>query len=198
MLVLFKTYLKETRDFLLIFVSFISVSPLPLVPSPFMVSGDSLSYHNNRVFSTKDRDPAPFITRCAMSYRGGWWYKNCHEANLNGLYGIDVKHQVTIRLTGSVTLNPQCLFVSHILQVTTDAMIYCIYDDTVFMFGWFLWCFHRLGPHNLLSLKSQFWMKFWIFGIIKTCFLTAFWKIILYYFRMGIFLLQNHIKWRIS
>ncbi|KAM9737799.1 tenascin isoform 2-T2 [Menidia menidia] len=56
-------------------------------------AGDSLSYHNNRVFSTKDRDPAPFITRCAMSYRGGWWYKNCHEANLNGLYGIDVQHQ---------------------------------------------------------------------------------------------------------
>ncbi|XP_034456486.1 tenascin-X isoform X1 [Hippoglossus hippoglossus] len=56
-------------------------------------AGDSLSYHNNRVFSTKDRDPSPFITRCAMSYRGGWWYQNCHEANLNGLYGIDVKHQ---------------------------------------------------------------------------------------------------------
>lgn len=60
-----------------------------------MVLGDSLTYHNNAVFSTKDRDPMPFITRCAMSYRGGWWYKNCHEANLNGLYGIDVKHQVT-------------------------------------------------------------------------------------------------------
>ncbi|GLD59520.1 tenascin-like protein, partial [Lates japonicus] len=56
-------------------------------------AGDSLTYHNDRIFSTKDRDPAPFITRCAMSYRGGWWYKNCHEANLNGLYGIDVKHQ---------------------------------------------------------------------------------------------------------
>ncbi|KAM9839053.1 LOW QUALITY PROTEIN: tenascin-R-like [Aulostomus maculatus] len=59
-------------------------------------AGDSLSYHNNRIFSTRDRDPAPFITRCAMSYRGGWWYKNCHEANLNGLYGIDVKHQGVI------------------------------------------------------------------------------------------------------
>ncbi|KAI3358973.1 hypothetical protein L3Q82_015347 [Scortum barcoo] len=59
-------------------------------------AGDSLSYHNNRIFTTKDRDPVSFITRCAMSYRGGWWYKNCHEANLNGLYGIDVKHQGVI------------------------------------------------------------------------------------------------------
>ncbi|TDH03682.1 hypothetical protein EPR50_G00144440 [Perca flavescens] len=59
-------------------------------------AGDSLSYHNQRVFSTKDRDPAPFITRCAMSYRGGWWYKNCHEANLNGVYGINVHHQGVI------------------------------------------------------------------------------------------------------
>ncbi|XP_068188397.1 tenascin-like isoform X1 [Antennarius striatus] len=62
-------------------------------------AGDSLSYHSNRVFSTKDRDPTPFITRCAMSYRGGWWYKNCHEANLNGLYGIAVKHQGVIWTT---------------------------------------------------------------------------------------------------
>lgn len=59
-------------------------------------AGDSLSYHNHRIFSTKDRDLAPFITRCAMSYRGGWWYKNCHEANLNGLYGINTKHQGVI------------------------------------------------------------------------------------------------------
>uniref|UniRef100_A0A3Q4HU64 Tenascin XB n=1 Tax=Neolamprologus brichardi TaxID=32507 RepID=A0A3Q4HU64_NEOBR len=61
-----------------------------------IVSGDSLSYHNNRIFSTKDRDLAPFITRCALSYRGGWWYKNCHEANLNGVYGINTKHQGVI------------------------------------------------------------------------------------------------------
>uniref|UniRef100_A0A672G769 Tenascin XB n=1 Tax=Salarias fasciatus TaxID=181472 RepID=A0A672G769_SALFA len=56
-------------------------------------AGDSFSYHNGRIFSTRDRDPAPFITRCAMSYRGGWWYKNCHQANLNGLYGVGVRHQ---------------------------------------------------------------------------------------------------------
>ncbi|XP_047461489.1 tenascin isoform X2 [Mugil cephalus] len=59
-------------------------------------AGDSLSYHNNRIFSTKDRDPMSFITSCALSYRGGWWYKNCHEANLNGVYGIDINHQGVI------------------------------------------------------------------------------------------------------
>uniref|UniRef100_A0A667Y2W5 Tenascin XB n=1 Tax=Myripristis murdjan TaxID=586833 RepID=A0A667Y2W5_9TELE len=62
-------------------------------------AGDSMSYHNTRPFSTKDRDLMPFITRCAMSYRGGWWYKNCHEANLNGRYGVDVQHQGIIWTT---------------------------------------------------------------------------------------------------
>ncbi|XP_037548970.1 tenascin [Nematolebias whitei] len=59
-------------------------------------AGDSLSFHNNRIFSTKDRDPTPGIIRCAISYQGGWWYNNCHESNLNGLYGIDFKHQGVI------------------------------------------------------------------------------------------------------
>ncbi|XP_071230100.1 tenascin-like [Salvelinus alpinus] len=59
-------------------------------------AGDSMSYHNARMFSTRDRDPTPFITRCAMSYKGGWWYKNCHEANLNGLYDTSVNHQGVI------------------------------------------------------------------------------------------------------
>ena len=62
-----------------------------------------MTYHNGRLFSTKDRDPSPFITRCAMSYRGGWWYKNCHEANLNGVYGIDVNHQVLAEHTNVKT-----------------------------------------------------------------------------------------------
>uniref|UniRef100_A0A8C1ZTC4 Tenascin n=1 Tax=Cyprinus carpio TaxID=7962 RepID=A0A8C1ZTC4_CYPCA len=59
-------------------------------------AGDSLTYHNGRPFSTRDRDPQPFITRCAMSYRGGWWYKNCHEANLNGLYNTNTHQQGVI------------------------------------------------------------------------------------------------------
>ncbi|KAL6473451.1 hypothetical protein MHYP_G00170120 [Metynnis hypsauchen] len=59
-------------------------------------AGDSMTYHDRRPFSTRDRDPQPFITRCAMSYKGGWWYKNCHEANLNGLYNTHTNHQGVI------------------------------------------------------------------------------------------------------
>ncbi|XP_046714990.1 tenascin isoform X3 [Silurus meridionalis] len=59
-------------------------------------AGDSMQYHDKRPFSTFDRDPQPLITRCAMSYKGGWWYRNCHEANLNGLYDTHTNHQGVI------------------------------------------------------------------------------------------------------
>ncbi|XP_030062602.1 tenascin-R [Microcaecilia unicolor] len=50
-------------------------------------SGDSLSYHQGRPFSTKDRDNDAAVTSCALSYHGAWWFKNCHRTNLNGKYG---------------------------------------------------------------------------------------------------------------
>ncbi|XP_069093349.1 tenascin-X isoform X13 [Pleurodeles waltl] len=56
-------------------------------------AGDSLSYHNNMIFSTRDRDRNKHIMPCSISYRGAWWYKNCHYANLNGLYGNNKDHQ---------------------------------------------------------------------------------------------------------
>uniref|UniRef100_A0A8C6QFZ3 Tenascin XB n=1 Tax=Nannospalax galili TaxID=1026970 RepID=A0A8C6QFZ3_NANGA len=45
------------------------------------------------VFSARDRDPNNLLISCAVSYRGAWWYRNCHYANLNGLYGSTVDHQ---------------------------------------------------------------------------------------------------------
>ncbi|CAM5159537.1 unnamed protein product [Eretmochelys imbricata] len=56
-------------------------------------AGDALSYHSGSVFSTRDRDPSRLLIPCAVSYRGAWWYRNCHYANLNGLYGSGRDHQ---------------------------------------------------------------------------------------------------------
>ncbi|KAK2903267.1 hypothetical protein Q8A67_007980 [Cirrhinus molitorella] len=52
----------------------------------FGTAGDSMKYHNGRPFSTKDKDPNILSIHCAKAYMGGWWYKNCYKANLNGLY----------------------------------------------------------------------------------------------------------------
>ena len=56
------------------------------------ILGDSLSYHNNRQFSTKDRDnDKSSIVNCAVHLHGAWWYKYCYTSNLNGKYFRDRK-----------------------------------------------------------------------------------------------------------
>ncbi|NP_001091362.1 uncharacterized protein LOC100037204 precursor [Xenopus laevis] len=50
-------------------------------------AGDSLSWHKNHSFSTKDRDnDIYFEGSCAQRYKGAWWYTKCHSSNLNALY----------------------------------------------------------------------------------------------------------------
>ncbi|XP_071008672.1 tenascin isoform X5 [Oncorhynchus clarkii lewisi] len=50
-------------------------------------AGDSMTYHHGRPFSTYDNDNDIAVTNCALSYKGAFWYKNCHRVNLMGKYG---------------------------------------------------------------------------------------------------------------
>lgn len=62
----------------------------------FVLSGDSMRYHNSRPFSSWDKNPDPLGIHCARSYMGGWWYKNCYKTNLNGIYGANHDNQVRL------------------------------------------------------------------------------------------------------
>ncbi|GFR62554.1 ficolin-1 [Elysia marginata] len=42
-----------------------------------------LSYSNNAKFSTFDNDNDDSSRQCAVSYKGGWWYKSCEYSKLN-------------------------------------------------------------------------------------------------------------------
>jgi len=49
--------------------------------------GDSLQQrHNGHRFSTFDNDKDIDASNCAERFKGGWWYTNCHDSNLNTLY----------------------------------------------------------------------------------------------------------------
>ena len=70
-------------------------------------AGDSLAYHNNMAFSTKDRDNDRRSSNCAVQFTGAWWYNSCHRSNLNGKYlgdKIDDQGAVWGRFKGSLSL----------------------------------------------------------------------------------------------
>ncbi|KAK3796671.1 hypothetical protein RRG08_008442 [Elysia crispata] len=51
-------------------------------------TGYGLSYSDNSPFSTFDEDNDESSLNCAEKYHGAWWYKSCHDSNLNGLWGV--------------------------------------------------------------------------------------------------------------
>ncbi|XP_028663503.1 angiopoietin-related protein 7 [Erpetoichthys calabaricus] len=48
--------------------------------------GDSLRYHNNTNFSTKNKDNDKCVDDCAQLRKGGYWYNCCTDSNLNGVF----------------------------------------------------------------------------------------------------------------
>jgi syndecan 4 len=46
-----------------------------------------MEYHNGQQFSTFDQDNDWQRSSCAVDKHGAWWYKYCHNSNLNGKYG---------------------------------------------------------------------------------------------------------------
>ncbi|CAN9505580.1 unnamed protein product [Ophioblennius macclurei] len=49
-------------------------------------AGDSLSWHNDKAFTTLDRDKDGYNGNCAHYQKGGWWYHMCAHSNLNGVW----------------------------------------------------------------------------------------------------------------
>ncbi|XP_076321606.1 uncharacterized protein LOC143231022 isoform X2 [Tachypleus tridentatus] len=48
--------------------------------------GDSLSYHNDTYFSTKDKF---HNNQCSNTHQAAWWFKDCTKCLLNGIYQSD-------------------------------------------------------------------------------------------------------------
>ena len=45
---------------------------------------DAFAYNNGQYFSTYDRDNEASSYHCGYMAQGGWWYRSCTNANLNG------------------------------------------------------------------------------------------------------------------
>lgn len=52
------------------------------------IGHDYFRHHLDMDFSTSDADNDVSESNCAAKYGGGgWWYKNCYDSNLNGIFG---------------------------------------------------------------------------------------------------------------
>lgn len=76
----------------------------------FLHLGNSLGYESGMMFTTKDQDNDRYSTNCSRIRFGGWWYKDCAYANLNGRYA------------SSAVKNPNYIYWYLWLSRTTEAL----------------------------------------------------------------------------
>ena len=57
-------------------------------------AGDALSKHRGMPFSTSDVDYTALA--CVASHPGGWWFENCLDSNLNGVFTSPSNSESTI------------------------------------------------------------------------------------------------------
>lgn len=100
--------------------------------------GDSMTYHQGRPFSTYDNDNDIAVTNCALSYKGAFWYKNCHRVNLMGKYG-DKSHSKV------------CIMLSRLFQIVT--LVINILASI-------------LNKYLLLPIKFSFWYILVFFKVL--------------------------------
>ena len=55
-------------------------------------AGDAFVNHDGEKFSTPDEDNDSAATHCADTHSSGWWYHDCHDSHLNGIYYWDGTH----------------------------------------------------------------------------------------------------------
>jgi len=51
-----------------------------------LFKGNSMWRQVGQMFSTRDQDNDKWPNACAVTYKGVWWYRYCHDSNLNGEY----------------------------------------------------------------------------------------------------------------
>ena len=51
-------------------------------------AGDSMSYQNEMMFTTYDRDNDQYHGNCAQYHAGGFWYKDCYRAGMTAMKGL--------------------------------------------------------------------------------------------------------------
>ncbi|XP_052072478.1 fibrinogen-like protein 1 [Mytilus californianus] len=94
-------------------------------------AGDSMTTmrddHNGMQFSTYDRDnDKRSLNNCAVHYRGGWWYSDCFESNLNGRYYTEGQHNDLFRRNGiqwnSIHYNSSLKFVEMMIMPSDGSM----------------------------------------------------------------------------